>query len=478
MEKTTGLENLPYEAIEHIARYLSVQDIIACCATCSLMRYSFSGDSVWKRNCDLGLVDYLNKSESLVEPNFELSEVMDDELSTLPPLSTWRKNYMMQIRLFQNWREGRYNKEQIEFGSIGIYESTKVRFFENDYIFLHTKHITERREQNEIWSVSDTHFLHSTFTLHFNEYMRRGQFICIDRYEIVGNKLMVSMGNLILTYDIGLSSFSSIPLCYAFLFDFSEEDSENLVSRARVEPEFHIIIKYATKSILCNNFFVGVVPSEPKIHIWDIHTSKKVTEEISPINNASSVSLVDPDIKTNNFIIKFTSFGGKYRYHYFGYNLTKKEFTSFKLKHNYCDLMILSGNFAIGTNPQQLFSYDYKTSEKLAVRPCNYHILKKSVILVGNNLLCGTSDSTIFVMNPLTLNIINSVKLSFTLYSLKSICNRFVMVNSINTEVWEIGKTVKQLFKFPCDGSFVAVNQHCTKIAIEKQNKIFILTFW
>lgn len=482
MEKTTGLEYLPYEVIEHIARYLSVQDVLACCGTCSRMRHTFSDDLVWKRKCNLELVEYLQKTESQIEPNFDWLEVMDDELSTLSPLSAWRKCYMLQIRLFQNWREGNYDKEEIEFGSYGIYESF-ITFYQNDHIFLHTKHIAESRVQNELWNVKESHFLHSTFNFNFKEFFSNVPNPMLDElshkeFKVVGSKLVVSFVNAVLIYDICLTSFSSTPLSQIFLFDLSEEESKSLFSRVKTEPGIYFPIKTCVQSIICSNYFVGVVGEYKTIHIWDVQSGKKVAEEKVPRKEIDMMHLLSTSDETKKIVVKLIVLRDKFRYHYYGYDLMKLQFSSFKLKHNYCDVRIVCDKFVIGADSQQLFSYSYDTSEKLAVKRCNYHILKNSITLVGCNLLCGTSDSTVFVMDPLTLNVLNLVKLSFTLYSLKSICNRFVMINSLNTEVWEMGKTIKPLFKLPCDGSFAAVNPTCTKIALEKNNKVIILNFW
>lgn len=482
MERQLSLEVMPIIIIDQIASYLSTEDIMACCATSTKMRDVFSDDLIWRRYCNVDRINYLKRSACWVEPVFEWE---NDRLSKLSPITEWKRNFMMQAHLFQNWRNGRFEKSELEYGPPNVvYSQSRIEFYENDFLFLHTYLINNNKLLDEIWDVVETPFLHSTFSSNIDQFDNLDSLVL---YKIAKNKLVVGVYNLILVYDITLGSFSRIPLVNAFLFDKSEKCSKDVITHD--ENTFYrttyFELVHQVEMTVSGNLFVGAVTNFkdfpcPAFHVWDIQKGQKIDEVNVPAGSNLAIDglqfLSCDDEK--NVVVKLRVLHDRHTYHCYGYDLSKMMFTSFLVKLNYCDFQVFKSKFLIGAAAERIFVYNYETSEKLLVRKCPQQILKKTINVVGEKLLFGTFENVVHVFDLATLDIINKVKLGFTLYSLRAICDKFVVINSVNSEVWEIGRTARKLFKFPVNGSFVAVNQHCTKLAIEKENKIIILHFW
>lgn len=478
MESQLGLQFLPPELIGEIASYLSTQDISACSATCFLLRQALNDDLVWKKKCSFKELDYFKWGECEVEPDFEWGKNEPSSLP-LPKVCTWRKYVMMQAHLWRNWKFGDYKTVDIEFGSNSqVFDGTQVVFYENDFLFLHSNDVTQPNTLDEMWSVQKNPFLHSTLSLNLSQYVGEEELcnFCSSAFKInvVGSKLVTSLKRLVLIYDITLSSFSKIPLDHAFFFDGSNRESydTNDNEASIVSGDYYIGVKSRTSSQDTAN--VQLI-----LYIWNIQTGEKIKED-NLILNSTTIDNYSLLMSENNkhFILKLRVKKNRYMYHYFGYNISKLEFSKFVVKVNYCDFEIFFDDFVIGAGLQQLFLYSYKTSEKIAIKKCNHEILKKTIKIVGGYLLFGTFDNVVYVLNPSNLALINEVKLGFTIYNLNPIYDKFVVINSINCEVWKIGKTAKKLFKLPTDTAFAAANQYGTKLAVIKQNKIKILNFW
>lgn len=476
MENQLGLQFLPPEVIGEIAIYLSTQDISACSATCFLLRQALNDDLVWKKRCSFKELDYFKWGECEVEPNFEWEKNEPSSLP-LPKVCTWRKYIMMQAHLWRNWKFGDFKTVEFEFGSKSqVFAGTQVVFYENDFLFLHSYDVTQPNTLDEIWSVQRNPFLHSTLSLNVNQYVGEdvGNY-CSSPFKIniVDTKLVISLKSLVLIYDITLSSFSKIPLDHAFFFDGSNGESYDTNNET---------------SIVSGDCYIGVKsrtsaqdPANVKLtlYLWNIKTGEKMKEEDLILKSTAieNYSLLMSEDK-KHLILKLRVKKNRYMYHYYGYNISKLEFSKFVVKVNYCDFEVFFNDNVIGAGLQQLFVYSYATSEKIAIKKCNHEILKKTIKIVGGYLLFGTFDNVVYVLNPSNLALINEVKLGFTIYSLRPICDKFVLINSTNCEVWKIGKTAKKLFKLPVDVSFAAVNQYGTKLAVIKRNMIKILNFW
>lgn len=476
MESQLGLQFLPPEVIGEIASYLSTQDISACSATCFLLRQALNDDLVWKKKCSFKELDYFKWGECEVEPDFEWDKNEPSSLP-LPKVCTWRKYVMMQTHLWRNWKFGEYKTVDIEFGSKSqVFDGTQVVFYENDFLFLHSYDVTQPNTLDEIWSVQRNPFLHSTLNLNLNQYIGEdvGNY-CSSAFKInvVDNKLVISLKRLVLIYDISLSSFSKIPLDHAFFFDGSNGESYDTNNETSiVSGDYYIGVKSRTSSHVPANV-------ELILYLWNIQTGEKLKEEnvilkSTVIDNYSLLMSED----NKHLILKLRVKKNRFMYHYYGYNISKLEFSKFVVKVNYCDFEIFFDDHVIGAGLQQLFLYSYKTSEKIATKKCNHEILKKTIKIVGGYLLFGTFDNVVYVLNPSNFALINEVKLGFTIYSLSAICDKFVLINSTNCEVWKIGKTAKKMFKLPVDASFAAVNRFGTKLAVIKRNMIKILNFW
>lgn len=479
--ESLGLEFLPIVVIDHVASFLNIEDIFSCCAVSTKMREVFGNDSIWKRHCDVESINYLQRNVCRVEPRFEWD---DDVLSKLPPVSRWKRNYMMQAHLFKNMRSSRYQKIDFELGpSNDVYSESNIKFYENDHLFVHTKHFNGEALLGEIWDVAETPFLHLPFNLNFDQFF--DNFGCLDLFEIVNNRLVVGLCNLILIYDIALGSFSRIPLVNAFLFDMSEQGSKDIIKHDKntfyrkylFELTSFVKIIISDRKLIGSSNYTGL--GCPSFHVWDVETGKKLDYVSIPVRNLYIVKVKFlSDENSQNIVVQVLAAKDRYSYHCFGYDLSKMAFSSFSVSVNYCDFLIYKSKRLFGAGQERLFVYSYETSEQLLVRKFTQQIIKDTMVAIGNLILFGTMDNIINVMDISTLDVINKVKLDFTLYRLRGICERFVVINSVNSEVWEIGRTSKKLFKLPASGSVIAVSKYCTKFAIQKENKIIILNFW
>uniref|UniRef100_A0A1B6LVC5 F-box domain-containing protein n=1 Tax=Graphocephala atropunctata TaxID=36148 RepID=A0A1B6LVC5_9HEMI len=487
MESQLSLEVLPQEVITHIASYLGVQDILACCTTSTSMRHAFNDNFIWKKLCNLKLVDHLSKHRSLDDPYFNDSEKVS---SSQTLLCHWRKLYIMQANLLRNLRQGRYEKEQIAVGpSNDVYQGTRVEFCESgEYLLYHSLSVVRDKMVDQIWDIKTVPSLHSSLNFNFNPYMDLDVMdgYDIDTYQMIGNRLVVSQCNVVQIYNLSLISSSDIKLEQTFVLDKSEEISKSLVSCKdnSFAQDQYFEVGVGVESTVCFSFFIGIILNfeefpNPILHIWNILNGKKVKEESLPAQN---IKIVDVKLITcklgKDLVVQLRVNGHRYMYHYYGYNLLKLEFSSFSVKLNYCDFLIFANDRVVGVGPRKLYLYDYKTSNKVAIKKCDHEILKNTLVVLKNNLLYGTFDSTIFVVKLGSFDVVNTIKLGFTLYSLQVMSERFIVINSSNSEVWEIGETAEKLFKFPVDGSFVGSNQYCTKVVLEKGNNLYFLRFW
>uniref|UniRef100_A0A1B6FJF5 F-box domain-containing protein n=1 Tax=Cuerna arida TaxID=1464854 RepID=A0A1B6FJF5_9HEMI len=483
MERQISLEELPQEVLTHIASYLTVQDILACSSTSTLLRYAFNDNCIWKKLCNVDLIDYLGKCNSLDDPFIHEHE---NDTSTLPPLCHWRMCYIKQANLLQNFKRGKYKKKEVSLGQASsVYRGTRVAFFESsEHLFIHAFDLVKDRFFGEIWDIKEVPFCHSSVHLNFEDFilMEDPTFLGFGIFELVGESLVICMKNIVVVYDVSSFPSSEIKLQQAFVFDKSEEISKSLVSCVNnnfVQNTYFEIISKGDSTI-CNNLFIGVVMDMSYIvlHFWDFCNGTKVREDILPTENMKVMDFFLLLSQTRkNIIVKCCVHNHRYMYHSYGYDIVLMKFSSFSVKVNYCDFIILTDDRVVGVGPRTLYLYNYKTSDRVAIRKTDHEVLKKTLVTLESDLLYGTFDSTIFVVKLETFELVTSVKLGFILYSLKVLCHRFVVTNSTNNEVWEFGKTAKKLFKLPTDSSFVGTNKYCTKIAAIKSSKLYILDF-
>lgn len=483
MENQLGLQFLPPEIVGEIAGYLSTQDILACSATCFLLRQALNDDLVWKAKCRFKTLDYFKWGKCEVEPDFEWEK---NEPSNIPltKVCTWRKYVMMEAHLWRNWKFGDYTTVEIEFGpEFQKFAGTRLAFFDNDFLFLHSYDVTKQPENilNEIWNVQKNPFLHSTLNLNLNQYLPeelyKSNHCSKDlKINVADNKLVISLKKWVFIYNITLSSFSQIPLDHAFIYDGSNDESFDTNDTSVVAGNYVIGAKSRTSSHGSSH---GSKNVQLTLYLWNIQTGEKLKEDNIILNSTDidTYSLIKSE-DNKHLIVKLRVKKDRYMYHYYGYNVSKLECNQFIVKVNYCEFQILYDDKVIGAGLQQLYLYSYNTSKKIANMKCNHEILKKTIQIVGGYLLFGTFENIVYVLNPSNFVLINTVKLGLTIYSLNPICDKFVLINSTNCEVWKIGKTAKRLFCLPTDSSFAAVNQYGTKLAVIKRNRIKILNFW
>ncbi|KAG8277519.1 uncharacterized protein LOC124362553 [Homalodisca vitripennis] len=482
MERQISLELLPQEVLTHIASYLRVQDILACSSTSTLMRYAFNDNCVWKKLCNVDLVEYLVKYNSLDDSYIHEYE---NDKSSLPPLCHWRMCYIKQAKLSQNFRRGEYKKKEITFGKASsVYRGTRVALLErSEHLFIHSFDLVQDGFLSEIWNIKDVPSRHSRVHLNFEEFMSLGDtFYGFEAFKLIDERLVVSVSNLVIVYNVSSIPSSDIMLERAFVFDKSEEISKSLVSCINNNVVRNTYFEMITKldSAICTNLFIGIVfdLSNIVLHFWDVHNGTKVKEDLLPTQNMKVVEFCLLTSQTGkDIIVKLCVYNHRHMYHCYGYDIVLMKFNNFSVKLNYCDFCILAHDRVVGVGPRTIYLYDYKTSDRVALRKTDHEVLKKTLVALENDLLYGTFDSTIFVVKLKTFEIVNSVKLGFILYSLNSLCRKFVVTNSTNNEVWEIGETAKKLFKLPTDCSFVGSNKYCTKILAIKSNKLYILDF-
>lgn len=478
------LEHLPVDAVEYITKYLSLSDLSRCCAVSHTWRKVFINDIFWRKRFNKNITDYLKETKCLVEPAFTL-------VSAVNLSSEQNGNYMehclRESHLWQNWRSGKFVLKNLEFDfEEDISYNIKVEFFDNDHVLLH------RTFQTEVWNVAQDPWLVLEIPFNLNELFEE------NVYKVVGNKLVVVQCNLVQVFSMCLESRTST-LNYLFFFDKIEEYvSSNLLDPStiveKVFKEASFITEDNIECVVCGTFLVGVISTDNKnlvIHVWDINTGKKLKEDACPTLPSIPCDItLKAGEETHDKIIVIFEMDLQPSACVFLYDLKKLNFVlDSKFQHSICDFTLFD-KYLCGLGFSELVIVEYDFDGDSLHKPLVIKVFlfeaAGSLRILGNNILVSNVHKQVFTMVPWGPTSQKDFKLlinlDFSSSSYEVLHNRFIAFHDLECslkEIWQVGESSKKIMSFPEDiGTYRAVNHACTRLVLERGNKLIVLSFW
>lgn len=482
-----SMEKLPSDALEYIVQFLSAKDLISCCSVSRSWRTIFNSDVYWKKRCNKAVAKYLEKTKSYFDLPY-------DELPAdipLAPLSGWRLKFVREQTLWNNWRKGQFQLDEIEFElDDSISYNIKVECVSNDYVFLHTTYETQ------VWDVSQSPVNIVTIPFSLNEMWEK------NLYKFKGNKLIVVQCNVVQVYTVCLKDKTST-LDFVFFFDKPEDFSSNIptgkdINELFVETSYSVAEE--VECLICDDFFVGVVTESsqlkhPKIHVWNWMERKKIKEEVFSVPSNHDEEVTDVTLKVSETnsdeILVISDKKNRSRKSDFEiYNLTQQAFVK-KLKLESGDGM-LCGKYLLHWNTFNIEAFDLQNSSdariSLYADEENLRAWK-----VCRELLMVAHGKTIefFSIVDEMRKLETVLNLDYTLCSVHVVGQKFLLTYDMEycaKEIWELSiekkpqrkaVNVKNIMSLPDDiGVFRSSNEVLSKIVFEKANKLVILSFW
>lgn len=483
MAALTSMEQLPLDVLECIVGYLSDKDLSRCCTTSKSWREVFSGDIFWKKHCNIKLSVCLESASCLVEPHFITPSVLN---SSLVSVSGWRLCFLREQHCLKNLRSGRYTRKEIEFDcDDSISYHIKVEFVANNYVFLHTTYETQ------VWNVVQEPNLVMTIPFQLVELWER------NFHKFQENKLIVVQCNVVQMFNICLLS-NTWSFHRTLFFDKPEEFSSNITKDTDVNELFQTTsheVGDSVERVICSNFLIGIVTTEmslqnPVMHIWDLNSCKKIKEEdCSEIFGSGVTDMYLETSTTSHDKIIVTC--QKYQKKCFAvYSLTKLKFLAIHQCRN-GESVLCAGYLCIYDNSnKEILKYDLNTNITETVYKfdqgrlnCWKVICDKMVVANSNNLI---------LLNPLSKAVEIQSCDDFQLGNVEVVKDKYLALHDRDEGLREFSEhraaekltrnnqnTFIKLFSLPPDsGTYRANNEICTKLVLERANKLIILNFW
>uniref|UniRef100_A0A1B6KV50 F-box domain-containing protein n=1 Tax=Graphocephala atropunctata TaxID=36148 RepID=A0A1B6KV50_9HEMI len=401
------MEKLPVEMVATIAQYLSVEELVQCCAVCRDWREVFGHDLLWKPHCDQNLAEYLRTTKSKVEPHFVVSHSED---STLSPLGNWRISYMRQVHLWENWLLGRCFREHFDCSESAHPQHT---FLTDDLIL--------RIYGNSVgvWNVSDSPGdLHEPMCL-FSQWD-------VDLCQTFGKgKIVVVQNNAVLVFSFEESCIKW-PLDFVFFFREPQKRTgknlEDLDIPVVKEEEI-----YSTRFVVVGSFFVGCQKNEQLMHVWNLETGQKLSEETLPLSATYSIKELVYS-KTTKDILVAAHQERESMFNFFVYNLNRLEFLPFRAKYksinNLSQKGCIHGNFVALRLDLNLYIHNYKTCQH--IKTVNKVVADPQVL---NSLFVYIENPNLFDLHPFnTLTACNPYAPDATLFLTRQDTQRFSVI--------------------------------------------------
>uniref|UniRef100_A0A1B6L7J0 F-box domain-containing protein n=1 Tax=Graphocephala atropunctata TaxID=36148 RepID=A0A1B6L7J0_9HEMI len=458
-EVLTSLEDLPLDAVELITNYLTLTDLAACCAVSRGMREVFDDDVLWRRHCDRELAEHLRTTPCRVEPPFVSPEI---EESTLSPVGYWRMSFMRENHLYNNWRLGRFKKEFLVDKGYNKCWPYSIGFLTNDIMALVTTdriNILDVKSYPAVEAVEPIYlFVGLPYTLQMY-------------YE--NNMIVIMYGSSVQVYHLDFSTKQSF-LNHVFFFespekirnifvDFEHKFSKNKHQRFLIEKLRLIVEKY----------FVGILPGEFVMHVWDLEKGVKVKTENLPISKGLIQAVKGSDSK----LVVIAVVGvDPFDQTYLVYNLTDLRFLPFRHKDSSSVEFYVVNDYIGFWVPYTLSLYNLRTSEMIL--QCNaaaHHPMQN----LGNHLYF-VQHFFLTVVSPknkyLKCELLTDTK------SFKILTKKFVRIQRSGTfGVWEMNGN-KKLRKIAAtifaSGRIPLVNKSSTRCILTIDRAGAVVHYW
>ncbi|KAG8287654.1 hypothetical protein J6590_033226 [Homalodisca vitripennis] len=468
------MENLPFEMVAEICQYLTVHDMISCCAVSKTWRSAFDQDWLWKRHCRQDLEEFLRTTPCTVEPVFVSPQ---PETSSLTPICQWRIAYMRQNHLWNNWRTGNYKSLVTEDhfnDGLDLVDPMEAYLWHVQAVFFKEHYLVKIfKHKIETWDLRYDPALKVGETLHsFPDWK--------PFWRVRSNLDMIIVTNETRVQVFKLQNASmSFGLTNVFYFDESLKLKDNT-------PEIAIKkCRFASEDIYIatvETILLGVFPpntGNSLLHVWDLENGVKLREEVSP-KNGTKILNVEVSVTSKNLLVLCGSFSRHEmetseeeldgNYFYCIYNPHRLSFYQF-MKANVTEKTFgaLNKDYLLCYNDDSLTIYNFKTSQQLCSISLNVHIIE----VIDEGFILNDFHDTVH-----TFNISNcswkSYILSKKILCFQTLCGNFMRVQFQELEVptfaWEMGSKVQQT-NMPLyqDTDIVRSNRSCTRILLKDE---------
>lgn len=453
-ESSSWLEILPIEVNTVIASYLKARDVGQCCATSSTMRDIFSDNSIWRPRCKKELAEYLKITPGKVVPIFVNPQLKNSSLSPLPE---WRISYMRENHLWNNWRKGKYVKEQINSRSC---LANFHMFYNNDCV------IAIYEDRIELVDVSRFPAVKVVENVYFGTKKPSNLNI-----EIANDMIVFLSGSGVQVFEVDVSR-KKCSFKHMFFFEKSLATT-NSGSHENTMMNFPQI-GYRKTHLIVGNIFIGILKGESTMHIWNLETGQKLKEETCLLKHCQVL-----DVKATSDTMHVVLTVGKAEQEtksLFVYSLEALKFLSFNETLNMNSEFSVYKDFVFIRYENIVRVFNYQTSIMLAAMPTDSFpgVIKNNLLFIKNrdiivfNLIETTTES-------LSLNFVSDFEI---------LGDRFIQLlpNSWGSgKIWEfddscqhISPTDMKLYFRSC-GFFL--NKACTRYIV-REDLGYTLNFW
>uniref|UniRef100_A0A1B6KJ15 F-box domain-containing protein n=1 Tax=Graphocephala atropunctata TaxID=36148 RepID=A0A1B6KJ15_9HEMI len=489
--EAVGMLMLPEEVVGMITKLLTPQELATCCAVSVGWRELFKRSVFWRRDCDKTLAEYLRIAEPCVKSKCVIPEQSDSNLS---PMSDWRSNCIREVRLWTNWRKGKYKSEDIN--SIPDKNSRFIpwTFFKNDYFLVLYKH------KIEVWDIRSSPVIYVE-----NPCNLLPQF-GVDFLEIFGDKIVIVQCFVVLVFRVDLT-LRNWPLDRGFIFNKDEKliFSKSKYMKGAVNPDTFGEVEYEMPlCAIIGDLFLGCDDKTMCLHIWNLKTITKIKEKRCGSVWSSKFSHIKPSRTSDDMVvIVLTEDIDDRNYALFlVYSLSSFEFYhSATMYNNMRDFLLVDNYLAVATD-NRLAIYNYHTFEEVKIvensGDSDYSLIpgysEINITVYDNHIVYNQGNTLKMFLSPTeekTLLEIDERIIGHTL-----VCNRFFFIEIFMvvkhwshctypgkeylTATWEVGDKFKRIRSFSMDPmSKWGTNKACTRLVeVPKNGIIRLYNYW
>ncbi|KAG8324512.1 hypothetical protein J6590_090575 [Homalodisca vitripennis] len=427
------MDSLPLEVLDKIAEHLTPYELAACSGVSVGWRDAFNQDSLWRPHCNKDTAEYLETTESRVEPSFECPEFED---STLSPVCRWRICYMRETHLHNNWRHGRSVKENISI--VENFRDKFCMFVSDDYVLLSSG------KTLMLWDVRGS-------PVYIGEPIR---LLFVSEENMFGQLINSNMMLILQELSVQVYCFKSIldeswELKHVFFLDGTQSVSPSeAFSVMAVTTEDSFVNE---DPIVIGNLFVHYsLTYLTVLHIWNVEEGKKLKTVECKITSGKCYkicTIVKSDKPSLDIVVVYWNWRNlKDEFHVYIYSLKHLDFLPFHETYdmnNYVQIgCVLQDRFLGVTVNEHLYIYNYVTSQLLHTIPT----ITNSVT-VDNHILFSEQQMFYKSFNTTTLEIknvrvTNNTEVPSECYLGKHLFGNFFYTsdNLIHAKVWEIGR--------------------------------------
>uniref|UniRef100_A0A1B6GLK2 F-box domain-containing protein n=1 Tax=Cuerna arida TaxID=1464854 RepID=A0A1B6GLK2_9HEMI len=461
MESSTevpySLEDLPLDIIESIAHHITVEELAACCAVSHRMRETFGENALWRRHCDQELAEYLRTTPCKVDPSFVSPEIED---STLSPICYWRMAFMRETHLRNNWIQGKFKKECLLEKSFNKYWPCSVNFLTNDIVMVASKRKINVLDVRHYPAVDIVEPIYYTIGL-FYELEIHGE----------NNIIYILYSSCVQVYYLEFSTKQNF-LKYVIFFEDSlkldnvDVDYEKQLSTRKYHP-------YELKNlrIVQGKYFVGILPGELELHVWDLEKGVKLRKEILPIKKGfvHAIRGSFPMI-----IIAIKKYVDDSESTFIVYNIISFCFLPFRITGDYSEFYVHNDIIEFW-RPHDLTLYNAQTSEIiLTCLSAVYQpiaVFDNKLLFVENCILTLIDCDVLDIKHTLLPGVISFNKLS----------RRFIQIEGGDTAgIWIMNgnKLRKTMISTMGCGKIFCVNKLSTRSLMHLKGNKSVIHYW